>query len=126
MALSSKERLVFRVVFVAAVLCSFITPSMAELPRFKHAPKKPQQSLHILVVGDWGRQGTNNQSFVADQVSFSSNLPLLSSHKIYHSPSMSSSLHILLLSSHAHRVSDYDVTCVKKKLIPFAKFISKN
>ncbi|ESW30776.1 hypothetical protein PHAVU_002G181500 [Phaseolus vulgaris] len=68
MALSSKERLVFRVVFVAAVLCSFITPSMAELPRFKHAPKKPQQSLHILVVGDWGRQGTNNQSFVADQM----------------------------------------------------------
>jgi len=68
MALSSEQRMLFRVWFVAGVLCLFIAPSFAELPRFKHAPKQPQQSLNLLVVGDWGRKGTYNQSLVANQV----------------------------------------------------------
>jgi hypothetical protein len=44
--------------------------SIAEkLPRLEHHRVKPQQqSLNFLVVGDWGRKGNYNQSYVANQV----------------------------------------------------------
>ncbi|XP_017442845.1 purple acid phosphatase 8 [Vigna angularis] len=64
MALSLKENMVL----LCAVLCLLITPSVAELPRFKHPLNESQQSLHFLVIGDWGRKGTHNQSFVANQM----------------------------------------------------------
>nr|XP_027096427.1 purple acid phosphatase 8-like isoform X1 [Coffea arabica] len=41
--------------------------SKAELPRFEH-PIKPDGSLSILVVGDWGRRGAYNQTEVAAQM----------------------------------------------------------
>ncbi|KAL4363687.1 hypothetical protein GQ457_04G010170 [Hibiscus cannabinus] len=40
---------------------------LAELPRFEHAAK-PDGSLSFLVVGDWGRKGSYNQSQVALQM----------------------------------------------------------
>jgi tartrate-resistant acid phosphatase type 5 len=49
----------------AALLCA---PAAAELPRIQHASAKNDGSLSLLVVGDWGRKGTHNQSRVADQV----------------------------------------------------------
>ncbi|KAK7399893.1 hypothetical protein VNO78_11088 [Psophocarpus tetragonolobus] len=67
MVSSISQRMVLRVVLVAVVLCLLVTSSIAELPRFKHPPK-PQQSLNLLVVGDWGRKGTHNQSLVANQM----------------------------------------------------------
>jgi len=71
MALSLKQNMILRGVLGACVLFLLMTPSVAELPRFKHPLNKSQQSLQFLVIGDWGRKGTNNQSFVANQVSFS-------------------------------------------------------
>lgn len=37
------------------------------LKKFDH-PTKGDGTLNFLVVGDWGRRGTNNQSHVAHQV----------------------------------------------------------
>jgi hypothetical protein len=54
-------------VTAAALLCP---PAAAELPRLEHASAKNDGSLSILVVGDWGRKGTYNQSRVAEQVTF--------------------------------------------------------
>ncbi|KAJ0719162.1 putative Acid phosphatase [Helianthus annuus] len=48
----------------------------AELQRFEHLPTKADGSLDILVIGDWGRRGLYNQSHVAFQVIFFSNLPI--------------------------------------------------
>ncbi|KAG4999719.1 hypothetical protein AAZV13_08G085700 [Glycine max] len=67
MASSLNQRMVFPVMVVVGMFCLLVTPSIAELPRFKHPPKK-QQSLNILVLGDWGRKGTYNQSLVANQM----------------------------------------------------------
>ncbi|KAJ1399920.1 putative purple acid phosphatase 7-like [Sesbania bispinosa] len=67
MASSSKQRMLFSVIFVASVLCLLANPSIAELPRFKQ-PVKAEQTLNFLVVGDWGRKGFYNQSSVAHQV----------------------------------------------------------
>lgn len=41
--------------------------AIAELQRFQH-PAKADGSLSVLVVGDWGRKGTHNQSEVAVQM----------------------------------------------------------
>ncbi|KAI8542520.1 hypothetical protein RHMOL_Rhmol08G0144300 [Rhododendron molle] len=41
--------------------------SFAEFQRFTH-PEKGDESLSFLVVGDWGRDGSYNQSEVAFQV----------------------------------------------------------
>ena len=41
--------------------------AVAALPRLAH-PAKGDGSLSLLVVGDWGRKGTYNQSRVAVQV----------------------------------------------------------
>jgi tartrate-resistant acid phosphatase type 5 len=49
---------------LAAALCA---PAAAELTRMEH-PAKNDGSLSLLVVGDWGRKGTYNQSRVAEQV----------------------------------------------------------
>uniref|UniRef100_A0A453IJE7 Calcineurin-like phosphoesterase domain-containing protein n=1 Tax=Aegilops tauschii subsp. strangulata TaxID=200361 RepID=A0A453IJE7_AEGTS len=48
---------------VAALRCA---PAAAELPLVEH-PAKNDGSLSLLVIGDWGRNGTYNQSRVADQ-----------------------------------------------------------
>jgi hypothetical protein len=48
---------------LAAALCA---PAAAELTRMEH-PAKNDGSLSLLVVGDWGRKGTYNQSRVAEQ-----------------------------------------------------------
>jgi hypothetical protein len=49
---------------VAALRCA---PAAAELERVEH-PAKNDGSLSLLVIGDWGRKGTYNQSRVAEQV----------------------------------------------------------
>ncbi|KAF5795355.1 putative Acid phosphatase [Helianthus annuus] len=41
---------------------------VAELQRFEHLPTKADGSLDILVIGDWGRRGLYNQSYVAFQM----------------------------------------------------------
>lgn len=46
---------------MAALRCA------AELPLVEH-PAKNDGSLSLLVIGDWGRKGTFNQSMVADQM----------------------------------------------------------
>jgi hypothetical protein len=51
-------------VAMTALCCA---PGAAELPRLDH-PARSDGSLKLLVVGDWGRKGTHNQSRVADQV----------------------------------------------------------
>jgi tartrate-resistant acid phosphatase type 5 len=56
--------LVLAFVAVAALCCA---PGAAELPRLEH-PSNSDGSLKLLVVGDWGRKGTHNQSRVAEQV----------------------------------------------------------
>nr|CAB3501463.1 unnamed protein product [Digitaria exilis] len=52
-------------VAVAALCCG---PAAAALPRLEHYSAKNDGSLSLLVVGDWGRQGTHNQSRVAEQM----------------------------------------------------------
>lgn len=42
--------------------------AVAELPRLEHPPAKAGGPLSVVVVGDWGRKGTYNQSQVAVQV----------------------------------------------------------
>lgn len=55
----------------APLLCA---PAAAELVRLEHAAKN-DGSLSLLVVGDWGRKGTYNQSRVAQQVTAADELP---------------------------------------------------
>ncbi|ONK61330.1 uncharacterized protein A4U43_C08F28750 [Asparagus officinalis] len=57
------------VVMILAILSSssLFLLSSAELPRFEH-PVKGDGSLSLLAVGDWGRNGTFNQSQVAYQM----------------------------------------------------------
>ena len=49
----------------AAALCCGM--AAAALPRVEH-PARNDGTLSLLVVGDWGRKGTYNQSRVAEQV----------------------------------------------------------
>jgi hypothetical protein len=50
----------------------------AALPRLEHPAKSDDGSLSLLVVGDWGRKGTHNQSRVAEQVKrHPTSIPLL-------------------------------------------------
>ncbi|CAL0329807.1 unnamed protein product [Lupinus luteus] len=52
-------------VFIATIsLC--LVASSSSLQRFDKSPKK-DGSLSFLVIGDWGRKGTYNQTKVADQ-----------------------------------------------------------
>ncbi|KAL5697300.1 acid phosphatase [Ranunculus cassubicifolius] len=48
-------------------LCFFFITTFAELQKFQH-PAKTDGSLSFLVIGDWGRKGTHNQSEVATQM----------------------------------------------------------
>ena len=59
----------FALLAVASLLCA---PAAAELVRLEH-PAKNDGSLSLLVVGDWGRKGTYNQSRVAQQVTTADN-----------------------------------------------------
>ncbi|GLU18388.1 hypothetical protein SLE2022_346940 [Rubroshorea leprosula] len=55
---------------VASLCCMlvvFFLSASAEFRRFEHPPK-PDGSLSFLVIGDWGRRGTYNQSEVAVQM----------------------------------------------------------
>jgi tartrate-resistant acid phosphatase type 5 len=63
----------FALLAVASLLCA---PAAAGLVRMEH-PAKNDGSLSLLVVGDWGRKGTYNQSRVAYQVTTADNLLLL-------------------------------------------------
>lgn len=55
--------------FITVVVA--VSVASAELQRFDHPSVKADASLSFLVIGDWGRKGTYNQSQVAYQVSFS-------------------------------------------------------
>ncbi|RYR17161.1 hypothetical protein Ahy_B03g061944 isoform A [Arachis hypogaea] len=66
MAWSLKQRVLLPVMVVLLLLRT--SPSIAELQKLKHTPTKADQPLNILVVGDWGRKGTHNQSLVAYQM----------------------------------------------------------
>ena len=59
----------FALLAVAPRLCA---PAAAELVRLEHLAKN-DGSLSLLVVGDWGRKGTYNQSRVAHQVTTADN-----------------------------------------------------
>lgn len=49
------------------VLLSATSSCLAELTKLEH-PAKPDGSLSVLVVGDWGRKGLYNQSRIAEQM----------------------------------------------------------
>ncbi|XP_074588776.1 purple acid phosphatase 17-like [Curcuma longa] len=55
------------VVLLAAAMAPALVPCYAMLQRFERSPK-PDGSLSLLVVGDWGRNGLFNQSEVATQM----------------------------------------------------------
>ncbi|KAJ8492147.1 hypothetical protein OPV22_013868 [Ensete ventricosum] len=61
MAGFARETMALAILLLAILACS------AELQRFE-SPVKPDGSLSILVVGDWGRKGQFNQSQVATQM----------------------------------------------------------
>ncbi|KAL3510334.1 hypothetical protein ACH5RR_029735 [Cinchona calisaya] len=56
--------LLYKIILIYGLCLVF---SKAELPRFAHATKS-DGSLILLVVGDWGRRGTFNQTEVAIQM----------------------------------------------------------
>ncbi|KAK7359509.1 hypothetical protein VNO77_01470 [Canavalia gladiata] len=69
MGSSSNQPKVFpAVMLVAGVIFLLAVPSIGELSKLKYPAKAKPQSLNFLVVGDWGRKGTYNQSFVAHQM----------------------------------------------------------
>lgn len=53
--------------FISFILLLLFPVAMAELHRLEH-PVNIDGSISLLVVGDWGRRGTFNQSQVAQQV----------------------------------------------------------
>jgi len=75
MAPAHELRLLMLLVAVSAVAVALLLAPRADaaLPRVEHAPTKADGSLAILVVGDWGRKGTYNQSRVAHQVTTADN-----------------------------------------------------
>ncbi|KAL6970068.1 Purple acid phosphatase 8 [Sarracenia purpurea var. burkii] len=54
-----------KLIFLVGVCLGVV---VADLPRLQHRPAKPDGSLSVLVVGDWGRRGTHNQSQVSLQM----------------------------------------------------------
>lgn len=62
--------------FLLVGALSFFLPSSAELQSLEH-PLKHDGYLSLLVIGDWGRKGENNQSHVATQVGINSLLNYL-------------------------------------------------
>lgn len=60
---------------VVLLVATALVPGYAKLQRFERSPK-PDGSLSLLVVGDWGRNGLFNQSEVATQVDLSPSILL--------------------------------------------------
>ncbi|MCL7021734.1 hypothetical protein MKW94_013272 [Papaver nudicaule] len=58
---------VFCLLNTSILLTCLVSGSYGEFPRFEH-PVKEGGSLKFLVVGDWGRRDSCNQSLVADQM----------------------------------------------------------
>jgi tartrate-resistant acid phosphatase type 5 len=54
-------------VMVLSLFSLLVPVVVSNLTRIEHSLKS-DGSLEILVVGDWGRKGTYNQSLVAEQV----------------------------------------------------------
>ena len=54
--------------FFLSVYVSSVSPVSALLQRLEHLAVKADGSLSLVVIGDWGRKGTYNQSQVATQV----------------------------------------------------------
>ncbi|KAE9601047.1 putative Acid phosphatase [Lupinus albus] len=68
-------------VFIATVpLCLIL--SSASPSEFNQGPKK-DGSLSFLVIGDWGRKGTHNQTKVAVQVNYMSIIKYVCGSYIY-------------------------------------------
>ncbi|KAI3894661.1 hypothetical protein MKW92_002849 [Papaver armeniacum] len=59
--------LIFCLLNTSLLLLCLVSGSYGEFPRFEH-PIKEGDSLKFLVVGDWGRRGSSNQTLVADQM----------------------------------------------------------
>ncbi|RZC80768.1 hypothetical protein C5167_043347 [Papaver somniferum] len=59
--------LIFCLLNPSLLLLCLVSGSYGEFPRFEH-PVKEGASLKFLVVGDWGRRGSSNQTLVADQM----------------------------------------------------------
>ncbi|XP_022775710.1 purple acid phosphatase 7-like isoform X1 [Durio zibethinus] len=66
-SLSSDKTIHTSLLLISAWIWLSSVSSLAELQHFQH-PVKPDGSLNILVVGDWGRKGRYNQSEVAFQM----------------------------------------------------------
>jgi len=57
-------------VYICVVVVVYVSVNVsAELQRVEHPAVKADATLSFLVIGDWGRKGTYNQSQVAFQVS---------------------------------------------------------
>ncbi|KAF3432057.1 hypothetical protein FNV43_RR26796 [Rhamnella rubrinervis] len=63
----NKKTMSETLIFSCVILCLLWVLSTAELQRFQHGVKE-DGSLSLLVVGDWGRRGSYNQSEVALQM----------------------------------------------------------
>lgn len=70
------------VVLLVATMATALVPGYAKLQRFERSPK-PDGSLSLLVVGDWGRNGLFNQSEVATQVDLSPSFLLFDLCKVF-------------------------------------------
>ncbi|MED6193661.1 Purple acid phosphatase 8 [Stylosanthes scabra] len=57
----------YLIILAVCVFLGVASYSCAELHRFEHAPK-PDGSLTLFVIGDWGRRGAYNQSQLAFQM----------------------------------------------------------
>lgn len=67
--LHKPQTLALVLMVIAEISLFFSIISNAELQRFHH-PMKNDDSVNLLVIGDWGRNGNYNQSQVAAQVKF--------------------------------------------------------
>ncbi|KAM0953102.1 putative Acid phosphatase [Dioscorea sansibarensis] len=65
--LHKPQALALVLIVIAEISLFFSIISNAELQRFRH-PMKSGDSLSLLVIGDWGRNGNYNQSQVAAQM----------------------------------------------------------
>ncbi|KAM7484739.1 hypothetical protein LguiA_000748 [Lonicera macranthoides] len=66
--INMKKQPMFLSLLIRSIILAFcFAHAVAELERFEHPPKA-DGSLSTLVIGDWGRRGTHNQSQVALQM----------------------------------------------------------
>jgi tartrate-resistant acid phosphatase type 5 len=54
-------------VLLLSLFSVLVSVALSDLTRIEH-PLKNDESLALLVIGDWGRKGNYNQSLVAEQV----------------------------------------------------------